>query len=269
MRNWLIGCGVLVAIVVVVAVWGWNYLSKEYQEVSGRLDEVKADYHQLNKDYAFEKPSGADLTSDQVARFVDCRRTLQASLTYNKWFHNLEKEAPSFLDALTQLGDMLSSLGRAHVTALKKVHMSPDEYEWILHQVLVALRYAESAKEYPKLKDLRSAFDALPDKEGDKLPLSEERTRIIAAAGETLHMLLPQIEPFQIVLPDSMIQAMLDHHPGLGETLEVFLHFDPSFKTLNRELKTETTLKSLGKLTNEADPGRTGEESSPMLEEDK
>jgi hypothetical protein len=261
MRQWLIGCGVVAALLVVLVVWGWNHISKEYEEISGRLDVVKAEYRRLDRDYAFQRPADGVLTSEQVGRFVACREALLQAPAYEKWFQPGTQEDPSLLDLFTRLGDMLSSLGGEHVKALGKVHMSPTEYLWILNQVLVVLRFAESPGAPQGLKDLRLAYDVLPEEEASRqrVLMEEERAgsngdeststgnsgTIQSSWLQTMQGLLPSIDANHIALPDSMVQAVLDHRSGLEATLEIFLHFDASFKTVSRELAVDRARDSL------------------------
>ena len=80
MRYWLIGCGILLAILIAVVVFFGAYFVKELQKVEGEFDQVSVRYGALEATYPFDAYPGKNLSEEQVARFVECRRDMMTPL---------------------------------------------------------------------------------------------------------------------------------------------------------------------------------------------
>ncbi len=254
MKYWLIGCGILLLIVIVLGVFTVHYFVTHFQEMKQEFEEVAAEYHELEAAYPFKKPTDNIVTTVQMGRFVRCRKELAYGV--QEMLDRFEDEETSGLDKLGMLFNMFPAIGKHHVNALGDVQMSPIEYHWLLNQVLLMLRYAESPKAPEGLKDLRNAYNLLPS-EGHPGAGMGGVDWNYGDPDNDPKKLIPQVDPEQILIPEQSIQAMLDHGEGLKETMFLFLHFDPIFINAYLEIRKEARKGAF----EEMDPGRVTPES--------
>ena len=105
MKYWLIGCGILLLIVIVLGVFTVHYFVTHFQEMKQEFEEVAAEYHELEAAYPFKKPTDNIVTTVQMGRFVRCRKELAYGV--QEMLDRFEDEETSGLDKLGMLFNMV------------------------------------------------------------------------------------------------------------------------------------------------------------------
>lgn len=145
-----IGCAVAAVValgVVAMVVVGGAFWAK------GKLEKVAGDQQQIEKLQAqanrnkFEEPSDGLIREDRLMTFLEVRKRVYA--VYEKHKAEIEamgkKQQADFSDVTTSLG-WLNELRLAQAQALADLHMSEDEYRYMVQQVYKTLWAAEVAK---------------------------------------------------------------------------------------------------------------------------
>lgn len=239
MRFGLIGCGVVLLILVVLAFLAGDYLVGHWKEMNKKLEEIATDYRRLEKEFPFDKPANATVSPEQAARFAECRKLLLQRM--ERWHERMKQEDTSGFKKVTNLiFQGIPDIGKGHVEALEQVKMSPSEYFWLLNQLLLALRYAESPNAPAELKALRAEFDALSEKQtgtdtGDDA--GQGKAWAYGDSNYSPRSLLPAVEASQIRIAPETIQAFLSQREALKSTFPLFLNFDGAFVNGYKEMK--------------------------------
>jgi hypothetical protein len=233
MRFWLIGCGGLLLVFIIVAVIGGTYFYTEMKEMGTKFEALSVEYQALAREFPFHEPEDGLLTSDQVGRFATCRKAVLES--FHVWFDQLEDEEVSFFKKIGDSLDYIPRIGQVHVDELRRVGMCAEEYVWVLEQFLLVLKCAEKPDMAQPVKELRLAFDNLPElrARGTKETIaeeSEERKFSFSGDEHEFKQLLPPVDPAFVTLLPETVQAVVDHADELKSTLPLLVYFDSAFR---------------------------------------
>jgi len=223
MRFWLIGCGSLLVIVIILGVVAFNYVKDAALEFKDDLDFVLTEYRTLERDFPFEKPEQGILSADDYGRFARCRQILLDDL--DEYFGEFEGEETSWKKKISLVVNMATELGRFHVAALREAGLSPNAYEWYVNHTFLVLRYAEHPEASAELKELRRAIEDLSWEDN---PLADDGDEPFADGTGDLDEILPQVDAIYIDLPKENLDAVLAHADALKETERV-IYFDVVF----------------------------------------
>lgn len=231
MRFWLIGCGSLLVIVIVLGVVGYKYVKDATLEFKDDLEFVLGEYSALDLDFPFEKPQGGLLSADDYARFTRCRTILLDDL--NEYFDEFEGEETPWKRKISLVVNMAPELGRFHVAALRKAGLSPSAYEWYVNHTFLVLRYAEHPEAPEGLKELRCDIENLswednPFPDGPDESFAGGKDDSFAGGKDGLDEILPQVDAIYIRLPQENIDALLANADALRKTERV-IFFDIVF----------------------------------------
>lgn len=233
MKYWLIGCGILLVIAVILGGFGVYYVFKVGQEVGAKLQEIAKEYDQLDQEFPFLKPAEGLMESPQVARFVSVHRKVSDS--FDLWENQLRSEETSWWTKVTSAVDMIPALAQSHVDALREQSQGPSEYLWTLDQILLVLKYAE-IPEFPeelKAQLPQDAHDQLRRirTDYDKLLTDYDQEPTFGSTNQQdPTALLPSIDPSLVKMHAQNIQAVLDNAAGIRETVRIFFFYDLHFK---------------------------------------
>ncbi len=223
MRFWLIGCGSLLVIVIILGVVGFKYVKDAAIEFKDDLEFVLDEYSALDRDFPFEKPEDGILSADDYARFARCRRILLEDL--DEYLGEFEGEDTSWKKKISLVVNMPTEIGRFHVTALKEAGLSPTAYEWYVNHTFLMLRYAEHPDAPAGLKELRNDLENLSWEDN---PFAENEEGPFADGKDDLDEILPHVDAIYIRLPRENIDAVVAQADTLTETERV-IYFDVMF----------------------------------------
>jgi len=230
-RYWLIGCGALLIIVIVLGAVGYNMVKNFAQEYGSEVNFVLKEYRDLDRDFPFTPPADGVIGKEDYAAFIACRRDLLKAI--GEHFEDFKKEETSWKDRISMVVNMIPKLGTAHVKALRKAGLSPAAYRWMVNLTLTALRYAERGDAPPELKTLRKDLDSLFKEDNPLKPKKSGPVAAEASDRRKLEDILPGMDPLFISLPPEDIALITANADGIRDTEKVFF-FDASF------LETET-----------------------------
>jgi hypothetical protein len=222
MKKLLIGCGVLVLVLAIVAGWAfWQFVwkpgsqfmgeglktvtetvqrAKGLGETTARLRELEKGIHNQGE---YAPPADGLIQPDQLARWLTVELTAREAIAAD--FKRLEDEisqsvtAPEAtaagkaqrmragLAALNQLGEIAIRAKEAQVRALNAAGMSLAEYQWVRDTGLAALVAG----------GMSVGLDAL----GQTAQQAEQARRALADAGQAMEGLAPEVRGILEQLP--------------------------------------------------------------------
>ena len=148
MKKWVFGClGLLLLVGVAAGVGGYFFVyrpARDYMASFAQLRVVPQLNEQVKNQDAFAAPASAELTANQVDRFLRVQEALRKSLgarldELQAKYHTLQPDAggeghrPSFgeiMGALKDLSGLYVDAKRAQVAALNAEGFSLAEYDW-------------------------------------------------------------------------------------------------------------------------------------------
>lgn len=218
MRYWLIGCGSLLVIVMVLGYVGFRYIKGAAVEFRDELVDVTEAYAQLEEERPFERPAGGNVTDEKFQAFIACRQRMLVDT--EAYFAEIEDDETSWRRKISLAFSLMTELGRFHLEALRETGLSPVEYAWYVDLTLLTLKYAEAPDAPSELQDLRRDMDEL---------VSGGNTRIDKNQGEfqlqmdfdqddDLSHMLPRVDPRFLVLPPETVEVVVRNGSGLRKT---------------------------------------------------
>ncbi|MBN2103974.1 hypothetical protein JW835_08040 [bacterium] len=162
MKNVLIGCGVILAIVVIIVIFIGYFSVKFFKDIKEDIVVYQGSFQELNSKYPFEEPEDGLIGSDQFQRWLQVRGNMTASIAgYDtiaqrfslKSFQKFKKHTLSVIEKL--------------VTSLDSIGLSPQEYIWMSRQIVGALQSGDIRYD-SDLQDVSLAFDSMVNKEGSR-----------------------------------------------------------------------------------------------------
>ena len=216
MRYWLIGCGSLLLIVIVLGVIGYNWFKDFAEEMQAVVVECEA----LNDEFPFEKPEDGVITKDFFSAYIACRRGLLDD--FDGYIADLENDDTSFTKKVSMGVNMFSAMGGAFTASLRTQAMSPNAYEWLVSQTFLAIKYAEREDAPEELKQLHRALEAVFD--GRANDDGEVKVSVGGAStGKTLKEILPNLDPNNISMPEENLAIIVENADALTETKNIFI----------------------------------------------
>lgn len=181
MKKLLVGCLIVLALGVIVAIAGGYFLyraaspvlqnAKSYLQGMSELSELD---DQITNQSAHIPPANRELSQAQVERFVRVQDSVRAALGQRfteieaKYQHLKanadDRKPPSISDALsalTDLGNLFVQARRYQIDALNKEGFSQAEYSWVRDQVFQA-----AGMEVTSAIDLKQLETAVRDNTG-------------------------------------------------------------------------------------------------------
>jgi len=160
MKGVLIGCGVLLAIVVIVFVVIGYFGVKFVKDIKEDMVVYQESFEELNEKYPFEEPVNGLIGSGQFQRWLHVREKMTSSIA------GYDTIAQHFsLKTIRKFKQHTLSIVEDLVSTLDSVGLSPKEYIWMSRQTAGALRSGDIRYD-PELRDIASAFDEMTEKEG-------------------------------------------------------------------------------------------------------
>ena len=161
MKGVLIGCGVVLAIVVIVFVVIGYFGVKFVKDIGQDMLVFKETFQELNSKYPFEAPEDGLIRSGQYGQWMDVRKDMQGSIA---GFDSLMQDFS--LKSFQKIKDHTLNLVQDLTATLDTVGISPNEYLWISRQVAGALQSGDIRYD-PDLQEIATAFDELMEREDD------------------------------------------------------------------------------------------------------
>lgn len=160
----LIGCGLIFVIVVGFLAFFGLWFAGRVRQMNQMADRAAQDYAALNKDFAFKEPDAkAAIPEDRAAAYIRVRDAVMTTVPDElnaKVEEMMTSRNIKGLSVFLEAGDILrfvNAATQAHVEALRKEKMSPDEYLWLHGRVLnsVLKRDATDSKREPFEKTMK------------------------------------------------------------------------------------------------------------------
>ncbi len=216
MRYWLIGCGSLLVIVIVLGVIGFKYIKGITEDVQA----VVAECEELNNEFPFEKSEDGIISKDSYATFIACRRDLRND--FDDYIADLEDDDASFTKKFSLSVNMISVMGEAFIAALRAQAISPDTYEWFVSQTFLAIKYAEREDAPEELKELYGELETVfgrREKDNGNVTVTVGGN----STGKTLKEILPNLDSSYINIPEENLAVIIDNADALAETKNIFI----------------------------------------------
>ncbi|MFC1736771.1 hypothetical protein ACFL1X_11690 [Candidatus Hydrogenedentota bacterium] len=173
MKKFLIGCGViLLVLLVIVGLVSW----KLYQLATETLQEaaeIAKEGQTLDKDFPFTPEQGQLLTAERLDAWLETRNKL--AIRFSQVEDSLKDGG---IGVILKFREELFEVVSEHIAALRTVSMSVDEYMWITAQVLGALNSGDGRSK-PEMKELVKAVDDL--EKNQQRGLQTQNIRLMAA----------------------------------------------------------------------------------------
>jgi hypothetical protein len=228
MRYWLIGCGSLFVIVLVLGYAGYRYIRGAAVEFKDELVDVTEAYARLEEERPFERPAGGVIADEKYLAFIACRKLMLADT--EAYFAEIEDDETSWRRKISLAFSLMTELGRFHLAALRETGLSPVEYAWYVDLTLITLKYAESPDAPAGLRELRADIDELVSGEGARIRRDRDDMDVFADLDEKddLSRMLPRVDPRFLDLPAETVSIAVRNGSGLRETAALFA-FDAGF----------------------------------------
>lgn len=206
MKKVLIGCGVILAVLTVLAAVGGFFafrMAKGYFDGYAELAEIPTLNQQIQNQRTYRAPADGKLTSQQVDAYMGVLQQMRTVLgqrftelekTYEQLAEQLKEEQRDLRirEALSAWSDIIGLLmegKRAQVDALNAAGMSLEEYYWIRTQTLFALGHGAFGWN----------LEALATDPGQAWPTN---TRSVTPSRETLQHNRELLAPHEDTLDD-------------------------------------------------------------------
>lgn len=142
MKSFLIGCGVVILILIVLGVGGVLYIRSAVKRVSAEMDGAQRSLVATNRDFPFQAPADGKLAEDRLLVWFNVRE--QALMLEKK---RTEQMRTGGFQAMKTAVNMIPAAFKEYETILREAKMSVSEYTWISGQVRGALKSRLAAKD--------------------------------------------------------------------------------------------------------------------------
>jgi hypothetical protein len=155
MKGLLIGCGVILAIVIIAVVVIGYFGVQTFKNVGEQVDNMKDNFAGLNALYPFEEPSDGLIASDRYEIWLTVRDSMLTSVAaYDTIVKHFSLKSVGRLKDHTFMS--MQRIGRQ----FRETGMSPKEYIWISRQMAGAFASGD-LRARPEFSDLVQAYDEL------------------------------------------------------------------------------------------------------------
>jgi len=243
LKYWLIGCGALAIIGIVVMVIVGSFVVGEIKDFVSEGEGVIVAYRELQQDFPFVKPEDGIFTPERYGQYIACRSATKEEA--RRHMEQLEDDDRSMKENLTFVLDLIPAVGQIHLATLRAAEMSPDEYDWYSQATLLALRYGEHPDAPEELKTLRLRLASNWDDNQHSIVKTEEYSMKSSSFSfdqenqiDEFSDLLPQVDPLFIRLPEQIISAVVNHAEEIENSVDLFV-FDATFAQSLRRIEME------------------------------
>lgn len=170
MKNVLIGCGVVLALVIIVVVVLGYFGFKVFKGVGEEVQQVQEGFAKLDSMYVFVAPQDGLITSRQYDKWIQIRQHMAPSIaSFDTIVENFSFKTLSRLKehSMTMMLRMHSELETAQI--------SPEEYTWVSRQIIGALNSGD-VRANPAMQDIVEAYDEMNQPSKSKQYRSDIRT---------------------------------------------------------------------------------------------
>ena len=155
MKGLLIGCGVVLAIVIIAVVVIGYFGVQTFRNVGEQVDSMKDTFAGLNALYPFEAPSDGLVSSGRFEVWLTVRDSMVTSIAaYDTLVKNFS------LKSVRRLENHTFKIMQRIGTQFRETGMSPKEYLWISRQMAGAFESGD-LRARPEFSGLVQAFDDL------------------------------------------------------------------------------------------------------------
>lgn len=155
MKNVLIGCGVVLLIVIIIGFYLCYHVIRFTKDVTVEMAEIEDQIVTLNMKNPFVPPDDSLIQSDRFGIWIALRLHLSDEVDQvNELFQDFS------IKAIPNIRQELFDIAKLMVSELDTLSMSPNEYIWIVRQVIGVLDSGDG-RQNPELKSVIEAFDSL------------------------------------------------------------------------------------------------------------
>jgi hypothetical protein len=150
-KGWLIGCGAVAAVGVLVVVLGVAFVSSRVGDVRRGMEDARGRYTAVNREFPFTVPSSGEIVPERFTKYLQVRRAVESAMSPVGETRGLRR-----LMVMTSIPDEVSQV---QVDALRAQSMSLDEYRWISRQIYTTVAAeANRADADPAIRLLQPDF---------------------------------------------------------------------------------------------------------------
>lgn len=216
MGKWLIGCGVLLALVIGLLAAVFFVVKNEVQEFSEAADEAGVKLETVEKDYPFTKPEDGVLSEDRFILFLSGREKLDAFV--EERVKNLQNAG--FIAAVRSIASAAQDFMPAFANVLAEIGMSPYEYSFIAREVSYCVQYSrrdEVLAEFPQMASLHGMGSDEPGGEEDEDdPFAAIQASSRSGGGLSA---IATIDPYRLTVPRRNIEIVSRYTLRLSQTM--------------------------------------------------
>jgi hypothetical protein len=155
-KGWFIGCGTMIAAVIIAVVFAVGYFARRAAGFTHQLETARERYVAVNRDFPFKIPERGEFSAERFERYLKVRMAVNDAIA------PLSKSNGP-LDLLSALSGLAEEVSRAQANALREKAMSVDEYRWISRQVYTTIAAEPSQPDPdPTLVELRRTLQQSP-----------------------------------------------------------------------------------------------------------
>ena len=218
MGKWLIGCGVLVALVIGLLVAVFFVVKSEVQEFTDAAGEASTRLEEVKEKYPFTRPDEGVMSEDRLLVFLQAREKLSVFVEEQveslekggNWFAKARKVAGAFQEFMPALADALGEAG-----------MSPAEYAFISREIAYCIQYArrdEVLTEFPQMAELHGMPGSEEDGEGDDDPFASIRTQ---SENDAVLSSISMIDPYRLIVPRENLEIVARNTLRIRQTMTI------------------------------------------------